>query len=463
MGPPLHAGSTSSSHHAPAAPTHWAHFHAALRSHRPFDYVYWCQVGMGACFDGAMRALGPCLVVLATVLIGLVSVLYYGYLLPQLVGVVVPEAGEDADVGPYLTWKRLVHGSWAGFLLFNTMFNYLYVVMTSPGGPHEEARAGFQAYEEDWVVYVLEEGGGGGGSGAVNNGHGGGGVDPRTYGFCKKCRIPRPPRTHHCHVCKRCVLHMDHHCPWVGQCVGLYNYRYFVLFMAYLWTACLYGVLLLWRPFVDLMYGDGPGTRPHMPVIVGPVASARSAIILTFVLALSVGVALSGLLGWHLYLISTGKASARKPNPQRLAANAPTPLPHSTPPTHRPDHHRVLHQPGPAGQGPDAGRPLHQPIRPWRQAKLAASVGARAALVAGRPPLHPPTTRPTALALLLYTGGRGGGRRRGSVFGGRQWWWEWRQEEKRGEKKKQRGAGGGCGEGGGGEHGGVAAHCVVNR
>ncbi len=32
--------------------------------------------------------------------------------------------------------------------------------------------------------------------------------------FCSKCGRHKPPRAHHCRLCRRCVLRMDHHCPW---------------------------------------------------------------------------------------------------------------------------------------------------------------------------------------------------------------------------------------------------------
>jgi len=61
--------------------------------------------------------------------------------------------------------------------------------------------------------------------------------------YCKTCNILRPPRSFHCSRCEVCVEVHDHHCPWVGTCVGYRNVKYFIGFL--FWTGMLAAVTAL--------------------------------------------------------------------------------------------------------------------------------------------------------------------------------------------------------------------------
>ncbi|XP_031779906.1 palmitoyltransferase ZDHHC3-like [Nasonia vitripennis] len=62
---------------------------------------------------------------------------------------------------------------------------------------------------------------------------------------CTRCETYRPPRAHHCRICKRCIRRMDHHCPWINNCVGERNQKYFIPFLVYVGTLALYAIALV--------------------------------------------------------------------------------------------------------------------------------------------------------------------------------------------------------------------------
>ncbi|KAK8356168.1 hypothetical protein V6Z12_A05G337700 [Gossypium hirsutum] len=75
------------------------------------------------------------------------------------------------------------------------------------------------------------------------------------YTFCHYCSKPKSPRAHHCRSCGMCILDMDHHYPFIGNCVGAANHRHFIAFLIsaifstiYVTVMSAYTSFLIWPP-----------------------------------------------------------------------------------------------------------------------------------------------------------------------------------------------------------------------
>ncbi|KAL6248341.1 palmitoyltransferase for Vac8p [Rhinocladiella similis] len=120
--------------------------------------------------------------------------------------------------------------------------------------------------------------------------------------YCKKCHVPKPDRTHHCSTCKRCVLKMDHHCPWLSTCLGLHNYKAFVLFLIYIslfsWACFANSAWWMWKE----LFEESGYLEEIAPVNI----------ILLAVVSGIIGLVLTGFTSWHIYLCAKGQTTIEK-------------------------------------------------------------------------------------------------------------------------------------------------------
>lgn len=115
--------------------------------------------------------------------------------------------------------------------------------------------------------------------------------------FCKTCLLYRPPRTSHCSICDLCVEEFDHHCPWIGNCVGKRNYIYFYKFLISI------NLLVITGFIICLIFISNYESNKGINMIISFVLAVLLFLVLFFVV---------GLLIFHSYLMWTGSTTNEK-------------------------------------------------------------------------------------------------------------------------------------------------------
>ncbi|KAH6755932.1 DHHC-type zinc finger family protein [Perilla frutescens var. hirtella] len=111
---------------------------------------------------------------------------------------------------------------------------------------------------------------------------------------CPYCNIIQPPRAKHCHDCDKCVLQFDHHCVWLGTCIGQGNHCRFW------WYICEETALSLWTSILYIGYLESNILKAWWADIILILLLAALSITLIFLLL---------LLLFHSYLIMTNQTT----------------------------------------------------------------------------------------------------------------------------------------------------------
>ncbi|KAL9849038.1 palmitoyltransferase ZDHHC13 [Geothlypis trichas] len=120
-----------------------------------------------------------------------------------------------------------------------------------------------------------------------------GSLDLRT--FCTSCLVRKPLRSVHCLACQACVARFDQHSLWTGQCIGIGNHCYYLLFLFFLTmtgVCVLYGTLQYWCEHCAANFlQDGAWTSFTQTVSCSPWVSYISSVACLHTLWASVGLA----------------------------------------------------------------------------------------------------------------------------------------------------------------------------
>ncbi|XP_049786540.1 probable palmitoyltransferase ZDHHC24 [Schistocerca cancellata] len=135
--------------------------------------------------------------------------------------------------------------------------------------------------------------------------------------YCTECETVAPPRSWHCDTCKTCILKRDHHCMFTGCCVGHYNYRYFYMFLLYVFIGTFYSTYLncfyIWKNFEHFsLLGITKFIFPMAMLVLGVDATEKQVCLLIFIINFVGAIFTLVLLVHHTSLVCKGMVTHEK-------------------------------------------------------------------------------------------------------------------------------------------------------
>ncbi|XP_074067114.1 palmitoyltransferase ZDHHC12 [Macrotis lagotis] len=123
---------------------------------------------------------------------------------------------------------------------------------------------------------------------------------------CGHCLLQQPLRAKHCGSCRRCVRRFDHHCPWIGNCVGERNHPLFLAYLAVQLAVLLWGLRLAWSGL-------------HFQEPWQSWFQYNGLLFATFLLLGLFSTVVTLLLASHLYLVASDTTTWEFISPHRIA------------------------------------------------------------------------------------------------------------------------------------------------